>query len=113
PRQEFRAVLQARRRSRAVMTERDVDVLHFRRQATAYASLGLLRRVPSIVSIDTTQDILFDNPKPPRLERLTYQPNVAIDGRIFDAAAAIVSTAQWAAVNLPRPYRHVRTPVYV
>ena len=112
-RQEFHAGLQARRRIRAVMTERDVDVLHFHRQATAYASLGLLRRVPSIVSIDTTQDILFDNPKPSRLERLTYQPNVAIDGRIFDAAAAIVSTSRWAADNLRRRYRGCRTPVYV
>jgi glycosyltransferase involved in cell wall biosynthesis len=112
-RHEYHAGLQARRRIRTVMAEGGIDVLHFHRQATAYASLGWLRRIPGIVSIDTTQDILLDNPKPPALERLTYQPNVAMDGRIFHAAAAIVSTSQWAANHLRRRYPDCRTPVHV
>src|SRR5665213_839546 len=54
-RQEYHAGLQASRRIRDVLAHEDVDVLHFHRQTTAYASLRLMRRVPSIVSIDSTQ----------------------------------------------------------
>lgn len=111
-RHEYHSGLQARRRIGAILSSEDVDVLHFHRQATAYASAGLLRRIPGIVSIDTTQDILLDAP-PPALERLTYEPNVAMDGRIFAAAAAIVSTSHWAADHLRRRYPGCGTPIHV
>ena len=111
-RQEYHAGLQAARRIRHMLVREDVDVLHFHRQTTAYASLRLMRRVPSIVSIDCTQDAVIDVADSP-LERWTYEPNAARDGVIFREAFAIVSTSEWAAACLRRRYSDCDTPIHV
>lgn len=59
-RRELNAGLQARHR----LLGRGIDhfdVLHFHRQATAYASLDLMARLPSIVSIDCTQTCVLQD----------------------------------------------------
>jgi glycosyltransferase involved in cell wall biosynthesis len=89
-----------------------VDVLHFHRQATAYGSLDLMNRVPSIVSIDTTQACVMDAATS-ALERRSYQPNARLDGMVFRRAAAIVTTSQWTADSVRRMYPDSETPVYV
>ena len=111
-RREYHAGLQAARRIRRVLSREIVDVIHFHRQTTAYASLALLRRVPSIVSIDSTQDIVIDGATS-NVERWSYWPNAERDGRIFSAAAAIVSTSAWAARCLRSRYPSCTTPVHV
>lgn len=78
------------------------DVLHFHTQATAYASLGLMSTIPSIVSIDITQRLA--SLEAPSALRFTYRPNVMHDGTVFRRAAAIVSTSRWAADDLRRGY---------
>jgi glycosyltransferase involved in cell wall biosynthesis len=88
------------------------DVLHFHRQATAYASLDLMAQVPSIVSIDCTQTCVIQDATS-ALERWTYQFNVRQDGRILKGAAAIVSTSQWTADDVARMYPDCRTPIHV
>ena len=110
-RREYHAGLQARRRMRSFLA-RGIDVLHFHRTATAYASLGVMRRVPAIISMDCTQDIVIQSARS-GLERWTYGANAAIDGRIFRAAAAIVSTSRWAAGCLRARYPDCDTPVHV
>ena len=111
-RSEVHAGLQARRRIGRLLADRPIDVLHFHRQATAYGSLNVMARVPSIVSIDSTQDIVIDA-APSAVERYTYSPNALMDGRVFRVAKAIVSTSQWAADLLRRRYPDCRTPVHV
>src|SRR6476619_3062877 len=59
-RREYNAGLLARRRLLARGLDH-FDVLHFHRQATAYASLDLMQRVPSIVSLDCTQTGVLDD----------------------------------------------------
>jgi glycosyltransferase involved in cell wall biosynthesis len=71
-----------------------------------------MRKLPSIVSIDATQDILLDASRS-ALERWTYRPSVAHDGRIFRAACAIVSTSDWAAGCIRRRYPGLVTPIHV
>jgi glycosyltransferase involved in cell wall biosynthesis len=88
------------------------DVLHFHRQATAYGSLDLMRRIPSVISIDCTQDCVIEAGGT-ALERATYMPNARIDGMIFRRAFAVVSTSHWAAGALRRRYPACRTPVHV
>jgi glycosyltransferase involved in cell wall biosynthesis len=110
-RQEFNSGLQARRRLLARGLER-FDVLHFHRQATAYASLDLMRRVPSIVSIDCTQRCVLQDASS-AIERVSLRPNIRRDGRIFRRAAAIVSTSRWAARDVRRMYPGIRTPIHV
>jgi glycosyltransferase involved in cell wall biosynthesis len=87
------------------------DVLHFHTQATAYASLGRMARMPSIVSIDITQP-LASLEVPPAL-RWTYWPGVAHDGVVFARAAAIVATSRWTAEDLARIYPDCASKVHV
>ena len=110
-RAELHAGLLARRRIRALGAAR-FDVLHFHRQATAYGSLDLMRRIPSIVSIDCTQDCVLQSATS-AAERASYLPNLRMDGAVFRRAAAIVSTSHWAAAALAQRYPDCRTPVRV
>jgi glycosyltransferase involved in cell wall biosynthesis len=108
---EWNAGLQARRR----LLRRGLDhfdVLHFHRQATAYASLDLMRRRPSIVSMDCTQSCML-NDATSAIERMALQPNVRRDGEIFRRAAIVVSTSEWAKRELRRMYPGCATPIQV
>ena len=87
------------------------DVIHFHRQATAYGSLDLMRRVPCVVSFDCTQECVVAPAGP--LERRTYLPNVLMDGAIFRRAAALVATSRWAADSLRAYYPDCDAPVHV
>ena len=108
---ELNAGLQARGRLLARGLEH-FDVLHFHRQATAYAALDLMRRVPSIVSIDCTQTCVLQDAAT-AAERWSLGFNVRRDGEIFRRAAAIVAASQWTADDVRRMYPGLRTPVHV
>lgn len=110
-RRELNAGLQARRRLLARGVD-DFDVLHFHRQATAYASLDLMERVPSIVSIDCTQSCVLKDATTNR-ERWSLGFNVRRDGEIFRRAFAIVSTSHWAERELRRMYPDCAAPIHV
>jgi Glycosyl transferases group 1 len=89
-----------------------VDVLHFHRQTTAYASLDVMARIPSIVSIDCTQRCILQQARS-TLEVRSYRPNVRRDGEIFRAAKLIVSTSAWAARSLRDEYPDCATEISV
>jgi starch synthase len=99
-RQELNVGLLASRRIAAVERQSGrADVLHFHTQAAAYASLGRMRRTPSIVSIDATQRLASEEMSS-SAARSSYRPNIAHDRRVFRRAAAIVATSEWAARDL-------------
>src|SRR5262245_3142159 len=101
---EMNAGLLARnRRRRLERAGRRFDVLHFHRQPTAYASLGAMRRIPSIVSIDGAQRCVMQHARA-RLETWTYGPNIRRDGAVLRAARLIVSTSEWAARAVRQEY---------
>jgi starch synthase len=110
-RQEYNAGLQARRRLLARGLEH-FDVLHFHRQATAYASLDLMEQRPSIVSIDCTQTCVMQDARS-SLERWSLQFNMRRDGEVFRRAAAIVATSRWAEREVARMYPNVSVPLHV
>lgn len=110
-RHELHAGLLARRRIAALGAER-FDVLHFHRQATAYGSLGLMRTIPSVVSIDCTQDAVLQEATS-SVERASYGPNIRMDGAIFRRAAAVVATSRWAKESVQRRYPFCTAPVHV
>jgi hypothetical protein len=110
-RREMNAGLQARRRLLARGLDR-FDVLHFHRQATAYASLDLMERVPAIVSIDCTQSCVLQDATTDR-ERWSLGFNVRRDGEIFRRARAIVSTSHWTEHELRRMYPDCAAPIHV
>ena len=110
-RQELHSGLTARRRLLARGLD-NFDVLHFHRQASAYASLDLMSRVPSIVSIDCTQTCVLQDASS-AVERWSLQFNVRRDGAILRRAAAIVSTSHWTEREVQRLYPDCPTPVHV
>jgi alpha-maltose-1-phosphate synthase len=110
-RHELHAGVLARRRIAATGAGR-FDVLHFHRQATAYASLDLMRAIPSIVSIDCTQDCVLQQATS-SVEKASYGPNIRIDGAIFRRAAAVIATSRWAKESLLRRYPFCTAPVHV
>ena len=110
-RRELNSGLQARRRLLARGLA-NLDVLHFHRQATAYASLDLLDRRPAIVSIDCTQTCVMQDATS-ALERWSLGFNVRRDGEILRRAAAIVSTSHWPADHVRRPYPDRLHPIHV
>ena len=71
-------------------------MLHFHHQATAYASLDLMERVPSIVTLDCTQSCVLQEARS-ALDRWSIGFKVRRDGAIFRRAAALVSASRWAA----------------
>jgi starch synthase len=110
-RRELNSGLQARHR----LLRRGLDhfdVLHFHRQATAYASLDLMTRLPAIVSIDCTQTCMLQDVTS-ALERWSLGFNVRRDGEILRRAAAIVATSHWTARDVVRLYPDCRTPIHV
>jgi glycosyltransferase involved in cell wall biosynthesis len=110
---ELNAGLLARNRLRRLERRgRRFDVIHFHRQTTAYASLPVMRRIPSIVSIDSTQRCVLQNARS-RLETRSYAPNVRRDGEIFRAARLIVTTSAWAARSLREDYPDCATETVV
>ena len=112
-RSDYHAGVQAARRIRRAMARRTVDVIHFHRQGTAYASLSLMARLPSIVSIDATQDIMIDAARS-RLERSSYSAERG-DGweGLSGRTPRSCRHPQWAADCLRRRYPDCRTPVHI
>lgn len=111
-REELNVGLLAARRIAAAERGRAFDVLHFHTQATAYASVARMKRTPSIVSIDATQQ-LASLEAPSALARLTYMPNIVHDGVAFRHAAAITATSEWAARDLRVHYPDCSARVHV
>jgi alpha-maltose-1-phosphate synthase len=102
-RRQMHAGLLAARRIAAAEQRQRFDLLHFHTQATAYASLRRMNRVPAIVSIDATERQASDE-MTSGLARATYGANVRHDGLVFRAASAVTATSQWAARDLAATY---------
>ena len=110
---ELNAGILARNRLRRLEAEgHRFDVLHFHRQTTAYASLDVMRRIPAIVSIDSTQRCVLQHARS-RAETRSYGPNIRRDGQIFRAAKVIVSVSAWAARSLREEYPDCTTEIAV
>jgi glycosyltransferase involved in cell wall biosynthesis len=87
-------------------------LLHFHTQAAAYGSLRRMRRTPSIVSIDCTQQ-LARREADSAVGRATYLPNVVHDSCVFNRAAAIIATSRWAAADLAAEHPSCARKVHV
>ena len=92
-------LLAARRIARLERRSGRFALLHFHTQAAAYGSLRRMRRTPSIVSIDCTQQLARREAES-SVGQATYLPNVVHDACVFKRAAAIIATSRWAAADL-------------
>lgn len=103
----FQASREARRRVRRALSRRPLDALFVHTQVAALLLPGVMRTVPTVVSLDATPrnvDELaaaYDHRRQPEyVERLKVQVNK----RVFDRAAGLVTWCHWAARSLERDY---------
>jgi glycosyltransferase involved in cell wall biosynthesis len=102
-RAELNMGMMAERQIRKFERNHKLNLLHLHPQPTAYCSISRLKRTPSIVSIDATQELMRVE-APTNFQKWTYKPNIAWDRKVFAAAGAIVSTSAWAARDLMQNY---------
>ena len=95
-------LLAARRIARLERRSGRFALLHFHTQAAAYGSLRRMRRTPSIVSIDCTQQLARREAESSVGQAVL--PNVVHDACVFNRAAAIIATSRWAAADLAARY---------
>ncbi len=62
-----------------------------------------MRRTPSIVSVDSTQQLMSTD-APTDFQKWTYKPSIAWDRKVFRAAGAIISASAWAARDFANNY---------
>lgn len=112
-----RASYRARARLAQEHARRPFDVLFFHTQVTALFSVGLMRHVPTVISLDATPKN-FDTVgvayghRPAGggwLDARKYQ----INRDVFGAARALVSWSQWAAASLSADYGVPRERIVV
>jgi starch synthase len=96
-RHELHAGIQAARRIRRMEAAgRRWEVIHFHTQATAYGSVGRMRRTPSVLSVDATHRLARRGASFPGAG-MEYGVSAALDRRVFREAAAMVAVSSWAA----------------
>jgi glycosyltransferase involved in cell wall biosynthesis len=112
----FQASWAARAAVRSRLAEGDVDALLIHTQVAALLSVGVMRTVPTVVSLDATPlnydsvGASYDHARSPlAVERLKWQVN----HRAFGAARALVSWSRWAADSLVRDYHVPAERVHV
>ncbi len=112
-----RASYRARRELGRALAQRPHDVLFFHTQVTALLSVGLMRRVPAVLSLDATP-LNFDE------VGAAYGHQPAGDGWLdarkhqlnraaFGAAHALVAWSKWTAASLVRDYGVPRERIVV
>jgi alpha-maltose-1-phosphate synthase len=79
------------------------DVLHVYTHNAALLSAGLLRRVPSVVSLDATNEQnAFRLPQrhPTRFTKTALVPTKYLERRVYEAATLVIAKSEWAAASL-------------
>ena len=79
------------------------SLLHVHPQSLGYASVALMRRIPTVVQTDMTAVQLSEERTDPRW-RWTFAPNFALDRRVFRAARRVIAWSEWAARSVREDY---------
>lgn len=78
------------------------DLLHIHTQSIALLSADLLRKIPTVISIDCTTALLaVHHPFP---ASMTYRPIIALEKQCFQRAKHVVSCSEWARQSVIRDY---------
>lgn len=84
-----------------------VDALHVYTHNAGLLSVGLLREIPTVVTLDTTNALnAYRLPyrSPTRWTPLTVAATVPFERRVYAAARCVVANSQWAARSLREDY---------
>jgi len=73
--------------------QKHYDLLHFHTQVQALGSIGLMRRIPTVITIDMTMHQVAQELMAPTW---TFSPSIKREKQVFAAAAHIVTFSDWA-----------------
>jgi len=79
--------------ARRKLAERRYDILHFHTQVLAFGAADLMRKIPTVVSCDTTA---YHEARENTTPHPAQRPNIAMERNVFHAAAHIVTWSEWA-----------------
>jgi alpha-maltose-1-phosphate synthase len=85
------------------MRHDDYSLLHIHTQSISLLMLGTMAKVPTVVSLDTTAVLVAEEVTDPAY-RWTYQPTIALEQKVFDAAATVVTFSEHARLSVIRDY---------
>lgn len=113
----LRASLRARRQVQAVLRSQPLDALFFHTQVTALFAQSLMKRIPTIVSMDATP-INFDsigfpyNHVPSRYKQFEALKN-ALNRRTFRGARQLITWHEWGKGSLQSDYGMPASKIHV
>ncbi len=93
----------ARRLAIRKLKQENYSALHFHTQVLGFASLDLMKRLPTVVSIDMTA-AQASRIKAALSWRWTYAPNRYLEQKVYEAAAAIVAFSEAAQRSVIEDY---------
>ena len=93
----------ARRLIARKLSQADYSVLHLHTQVMALQSVDFMKNLPTVVSIDSTAVQASQEKTDPNL-RWTYNPNVLLEKRVYEAAARIITTSEFARKSVIEDY---------
>ena len=85
------------------MRHDNYSLLHIHTQSISFLVLKKMAKVPTVVSLDITAVLAAEEATDPAY-RWTYQPTVALEQKVFDAAAKIVTFSEHARLSVIRDY---------
>ena len=85
------------------VNELDYSALHFHSYIFASLSIDLMKKLPTVISLDETESLISQY-TPPSF-RWTHYPNIALGKRVFEAAAQIVTFSEWARKSVIKDYK--------
>lgn len=94
----------ARRLALRKLAKADYSVLHFHTQALALASLDLMQKIPTVITLDMTAAQASRISTHEKL-RWTYSPNIFLEKQIYETAASVVAFSQAARSSVIEDYQ--------
>jgi alpha-maltose-1-phosphate synthase len=85
------------------MSRDNYSLLHVHTQSISLLLLEAMAKIPTVVSLDATAVLASQEETDPAY-RWTYQPTIALEQRVFEAAAKIVTFSEHAKLSVVRDY---------
>lgn len=85
------------------MSQSNYSLLHIHTQSISFLMLSRMAKIPTVVSLDTTA-VLASEEATDLAYRWTYQPTIALEQKVFDAATRVVTFSEHARSSVIRDY---------
>jgi alpha-maltose-1-phosphate synthase len=85
------------------LQQKNYSVMHLHTQVMALLATDLMKKLPTVVSIDMTEVQASQEGTDPNY-RWTYYPNLVLESQVFKTAAQIVTWSEWARQSVVNDY---------